>query len=142
MIQLDASSIRIIRVKYDYKMRAQQLYERGFISYMRTDSTHLSNDAKSAIKSEIVADFGGPNKYVGWMRERRNEKQTGSSTNNNKPEPQAAHEAIRPAIQNTGRFTKPNDLPPLMVLPETCIDWSIKEQWRLICHHKIQIRLP
>ena len=32
---------------------AQRLYEAGFITYMRTDSVNLSNDAMSSIKQEI-----------------------------------------------------------------------------------------
>jgi DNA topoisomerase IA len=129
----------------DTMRAAQQLYEGGFISYMRTDSTHLSNDAKSAIRSEIVADFGGPNKYIAWMGDRNNKKQTASGSNNNNNN--KSHK--RP----TKRFAQPSKtvvvsrnlvtyLPSLMVLPETYINWSIKEQLRLICHHKFQIRLP
>jgi DNA topoisomerase-1 len=75
---------------------AQQLYEKGFISYMRTDSTHLSLDAQNAIEIEITKEFGGREKYVSTI----------------KPEPQAAHEAIRPAVQEDGQFLKPDDLPP------------------------------
>jgi DNA topoisomerase-1 len=36
---------------------AQRLYEAGYITYMRTDSTNLSNDAVSACRSLIQKDF-------------------------------------------------------------------------------------
>ena len=62
---------------------AQQLYESGHITYMRTDSVNLSDDALSAVKAEIESAYG--NKYV----EIRKYKNKNSSA-------QEAHEAIRP----------------------------------------------
>ncbi|WP_334126970.1 type I DNA topoisomerase [Empedobacter brevis] len=62
---------------------AQQLYESGHITYMRTDSVNLSDDALAAVKSEIESAYG--NKYV----EIRKYKNKNSSA-------QEAHEAIRP----------------------------------------------
>lgn len=62
---------------------AQQLYEQGHITYMRTDSVNLSDDALTAIKSTVESEFG--NKYV----EVRKYKNKNSSA-------QEAHEAIRP----------------------------------------------
>ncbi|MGB6084555.1 type I DNA topoisomerase [Moheibacter sp.] len=62
---------------------AQQLYESGLITYMRTDSVNLSQEAiqaaESAIKSEFGAKYSSPKNY----------------TNKNKSA-QEAHEAIRP----------------------------------------------
>lgn len=62
---------------------AQKLYESGNITYMRTDSVNLSDQAIAGAKSEIVssygADFANPKKYKN--------KSTGA---------QEAHEAIRP----------------------------------------------
>jgi DNA topoisomerase-1 len=64
---------------------AQSLYEAGYITYMRTDSTNLSSDALSMVRSYIKDAFGpkylpeSPNSY--------------SSSNKNAQE---AHEAIRP----------------------------------------------
>ena len=37
---------------------AQRLYEAGKITYMRTDSTNISDDAKNQIKNFVVEKFG------------------------------------------------------------------------------------
>ena len=62
---------------------AQRLYEAGFITYMRTDSVNLSNDARQAAELEIKNTYGSqyskPRNYKG--------KSKGA---------QEAHEAIRP----------------------------------------------
>jgi DNA topoisomerase-1 len=62
---------------------AQRLYEAGHITYMRTDSVNLSNDAKQAAEEEISNSFGKeystPRNFKG--------KSKGA---------QEAHEAIRP----------------------------------------------
>ena len=39
-------------------MLAQQLYEAGYISYMRTDSVNLSQDSLSTAKSFIDSNYG------------------------------------------------------------------------------------
>ena len=44
-------------------MLAQQLYEAGYISYMRTDSVNLSQDSLSTAKSFIDSSFG---KIILW----------------------------------------------------------------------------
>jgi len=62
---------------------AQKLYESGFISYMRTDSVNLSNEAIEGAKNEITRSFGG--NYL----EVRHYKTKSKSA-------QEAHEAIRP----------------------------------------------
>ena len=64
-------------------MVAQKLYEAGFITYMRTDSTRLSDDAKKMAKSYIVSNYGA--KY--YLNREFKAKQTA----------QDAHEAIRPS---------------------------------------------
>ncbi len=86
---------------------AQQLYENGYISYMRTDSNHLSEDAKEAIKAEIVQNYGGKENFQQIPNNRSSRKK-----NKDLPDAQAAHEAIRPAIQTNGCFAKPGTLPP------------------------------
>ncbi|MFA3760983.1 MULTISPECIES: type I DNA topoisomerase [unclassified Yersinia (in: enterobacteria)] len=66
-------------------MMAQRLYEAGHITYMRTDSTNLSQDALTMVRDYIGDNFGdkylpsAPNQY--------------SSKENS----QEAHEAIRPS---------------------------------------------
>ena len=65
---------------------AQGLYERGFITYMRTDSTTLSQTALDAARSQ-ARELYGP-EYVSEVP-RRFEKKSKNA--------QEAHEAIRPA---------------------------------------------
>jgi DNA topoisomerase-1 len=62
---------------------AQRLYEAGLITYMRTDSVNLSEEAKKGAESQIISaygvEFSNPKNYKG--------KSKGA---------QEAHEAIRP----------------------------------------------
>lgn len=62
---------------------AQSLYEQGFITYMRTDSTNLSELAIQSIGAEIVKQYGPR-----YHQERRYKTKNDSA--------QEAHEAIRP----------------------------------------------
>ena len=62
---------------------AQRLYEAGLITYMRTDSLNLSNEAKQAINQKISKTFG--ESYL----QARNFKTKNKGA-------QEAHEAIRP----------------------------------------------
>src|SRR5690606_29815595 len=39
-------------------MMAQRLYEAGYITYMRTDSTNLSNDAVESCRAYILEEYG------------------------------------------------------------------------------------
>ncbi len=66
---------------------AQGLYERGFITYMRTDSVTLSSEAIEEVRSFIQKDFGAD--FV----------PASPRTHANKVKnAQEAHEAIRPAL--------------------------------------------
>lgn len=70
----------------DRTMRAAQgLYEGGYITYMRTDSTNLSTEALSMVRDFITAEFGKR-----YLPEKAN---VFSSSNKSAQE---AHEAIRP----------------------------------------------
>ncbi|MCB9174702.1 MAG: type I DNA topoisomerase [Flavobacteriales bacterium] len=66
---------------------AQKLYESGKITYMRTDSVNLSNEAIGAAKKEIVSAFGEEYSQV----RKFTTKSKGA---------QEAHEAIRPTYMN------------------------------------------
>ena len=76
--KLRMSSSQVMRV-------AQGLYERGYISYMRTDAVTLSDDAMQAVRSQIASDYGAqflspqPKQYTSKVKNA-----------------QEAHEAIRP----------------------------------------------
>ncbi|HTZ08520.1 MAG TPA: type I DNA topoisomerase [Acidimicrobiales bacterium] len=65
---------------------AQRLYEQGWITYMRTDSTTLSDEALAAARSQAAALYG-PEFVPG--NPRRYERKVKNA--------QEAHEAIRPA---------------------------------------------
>ena len=84
---------------------AQQLYEgielgkeghQGLITYMRTDSTRVSDEARVKVKDYIAKEFGQP--YVGQGR-------TGKA----RATTQDAHEAIRPTdVTLTPQMVKPH----------------------------------
>ncbi|MDQ7039500.1 MAG: type I DNA topoisomerase [Rhodothermus sp.] len=65
---------------------AQRLYEQGYITYMRTDSTHLSQEAIEASRRTIVERYGP--EYLS-PQPRQYQRQVRNA--------QEAHEAIRPA---------------------------------------------
>ena len=65
---------------------AQGLYERGYITYMRTDSTNLSSEALQAARSAITARYG--DEYL---------PDAPRTTTKRGRNVQEAHEAIRPA---------------------------------------------
>ncbi len=84
-----AAAIRLgYSVKRTMKL-AQDLYEAGHISYMRTDSTNLSVDALNMTRTQITNEFG--EKYLPAKP-----KFYGSREN-----AQNAHEAIRPTQMDT-----------------------------------------
>lgn len=65
---------------------AQGLYERGLITYMRTDSTNLSDEAVNAIRATVESKYG--HEYLSAGVRQFTKKVKGA---------QEAHEAIRPA---------------------------------------------
>jgi DNA topoisomerase-1 len=84
-LQIEAS--RKLRFDPERTMRAaQRLYEQGWITYMRTDSTTLSDEAINAARSMAASMFGDD--YVAEVPRRYDRKVKNA---------QEAHEAIRPA---------------------------------------------
>ena len=84
-LQQEAS--RKLRMNPRETMRvAQGLYENGFITYMRTDSTVLSGQAVAAARSQVAELYGA--EYVPERPRVYSSKSKGA---------QEAHEAIRPA---------------------------------------------
>lgn len=67
---------------------AQGLYERGFITYMRTDSISLSDEAVGEIRSYVKKDYGEKFLFASGPRKFTNKVKNA----------QEAHEAIRPAL--------------------------------------------
>jgi DNA topoisomerase-1 len=66
---------------------AQGLYERGFITYMRTDSTNLSETAINAARDQARSLYGDDHVFPGPKRDYTRKVKNA----------QEAHEAIRPA---------------------------------------------
>jgi DNA topoisomerase-1 len=84
-LQQEAS--RKLRMTAQTAMRiAQRLYENGYITYMRTDSTTLSSAAIAAAREQVTQLYGADHvndKPRSWVKKVKNA--------------QEAHEAIRPA---------------------------------------------
>ncbi len=83
--KLRLSSSQVMRV-------AQSLYERGFITYMRTDDVILSEEAMAATRAAITTEYGA--QYLNAAPKQYKKKTQG----------QDAHEAIRP----TTPYRSPN----------------------------------
>ena len=94
-LQQEAS--RKLRLSSQQTMRvAQRLYENGFITYMRTDSTTLSESALTAARAQAVELYGADAIPAEPRRYERRVKNA-----------QEAHEAIRPAGD---RFQTPDEV--------------------------------
>ncbi len=94
-LQQEAS--RKLRYSAQTTMRlAQRLYENGYITYMRTDSTTLSESALTAAREQVASLFGAD--YVP-PQPRRYERKVKNA--------QEAHEAIRPSGDH---FRTPQDV--------------------------------
>jgi DNA topoisomerase I len=94
-LQQEAS--RKLRFSAQTTMRvAQRLYERGYITYMRTDSTTLSESALTAARTQARELYGS--EYVPEAARRYDRKVKNA---------QEAHEAIRPAGE---RFRVPAEV--------------------------------
>ena len=75
---------------------AQKLYEAGLITYMRTDSVTISNEAKESIINKIKSKFG--DKFV-YSRDFQNKNKSA----------QEAHEAVRPTKIDVEEITSDFD---------------------------------
>ncbi|MEO1523046.1 MAG: type I DNA topoisomerase [Cyanobacteria bacterium J06633_2] len=86
---LQQEANRKLRLSARDTMRvAQSLYENGYITYMRTDSVHLSQQAIAAARSCVESKYGTD--YLSTKPRQYSTKSKGA---------QEAHEAIRPAGQ-------------------------------------------
>ncbi len=75
---------------------AQRLYEQGHITYMRTDSTNLSETAVTALATEIEANYGKE-----YLEIRKYKSKSANA--------QEAHEAIRPTFVEKKNATGDRD---------------------------------
>ena len=88
-LQQSASTRMGFSVKKTMTM-AQRLYEAGYITYMRTDSTNLSTEAVAAARELIGSTYGDA-----YLPE-------APKSYSSKEDAQEAHEAIRPSNVATG----------------------------------------
>lgn len=84
-LQIDANRKLGFSSKYTMQV-AQKLYEKGFITYMRTDSVTLSEQALQGAKQKII-ELYGESYWAGYYRTYKSKSKNA----------QEAHEAIRPA---------------------------------------------
>lgn len=82
---------------------AQRLYEEGYITYMRTDSLNLSNEAMNSIQTEITNNFGSK-----YSKPRVYKSKAKGA--------QEAHEAIRPTNISVSDIHENRDLDRLYQL--------------------------
>eukprot|EP00977_Amphora_coffeiformis_P018720 scaffold6655_cov169-Amphora_coffeaeformis.AAC.37 len=123
-LQQDAN--RRLGLGVDQCMRtAQQLYENGLISYMRTDATYISEDAEASLQQAVVGSYGLD------MYESRKSSASSKHKKDSKFA-QEAHEAIRPAIQSNGEFLNPDSL----TLPQVA-----KELYQMIYRRTLASRM-
>ena len=93
---LQQEANRKLRLSARETMRcAQGLYERGFITYMRTDSVHLSQQAITAARDSVLSKYGA--KFLSKTPRQFSSKAVNA---------QEAHEAIRPAGE---KFKTPSE---------------------------------
>ncbi len=92
-LQQDGNKIINFSGKKTMKV-AQDLYEAGYISYMRTDSIRISTEANDSCRA-LIKDRYGANQLSTYVREYQNKNKA-----------QDAHEAIRP----TDSFNTPENL--------------------------------
>ena len=93
---------RRLRLSASQVMRlAQGLYERGFITYMRTDNVALSDEALQATRATIASEYG--QQYLSPQPKRYTSKSKNA---------QEAHEAIRPTTPYRAPQTVQRELNP------------------------------
>lgn len=113
---------------------AQRLYEQGFITYMRTDSINLSQDAIQSIKQLVTERYG--NEYVGF----------GARTDKAQAGAQEAHEAIRPSLsftlpQKTGLTGAEYDLYELIWMRTIASQMKDSEQEQIVAKITVDAHL-
>lgn len=107
---------------------AQNLYEKGFISYHRTDATYLSNLSLDQAKKYIEKNFGS-----GYWQENKRTKTKVKGA-------QEAHEAIRPTnISNTPEKLKSKLTAPALRLYQLIWQRTLASQMKPAIIHTITI---
>ena len=109
---------------------AQDLYEKGMITYMRTDSTTISGEAISKIKNYIQHTFGVDQFYE------RTTSQTKKTVN-----AQEAHEAIRPTVFNKNNAVNEKLSNDEKKLYQLIFDRTIASKMKPAIYEEIQLHI-
>ncbi len=126
-LQQEASKNKNFKWKSKKTMQvAQKLYEKGFITYMRTDSTNLSKEALSMVREVIKKDFS-----TEYLPEKSHSYKSGNKTS------QEAHEAIRPTKFSNEDFSDLNN--EEMMLYELIKKRAIASQMKPAIYAKTEI---
>ena len=104
---------------------AQRLYEAGHITYMRTDSIEISEEARVAATAWVTEQFG--EEYVAEPLKPKVKVKAKAKTDTQEVKPQEAHEAIRPT------HLEMRELPPTE-------DWNAQDRkiYSLIWNRTVQ----
>jgi len=99
---------------------AQKLYDKGFITYMRTDSVSLSNMALGMVKKEVINRFGEEN----YKFRKYQTKSKGA---------QEAHECIRPTyMKNSSLEIDEDEVKDDMIVENHNLDDNCIKLYKLI----------
>ena len=105
-LQQEASALHKINPKITMKI-AQELYEAGHITYMRTDHAIMCDEAIKAAHDEVIKLYG--EEYISKVKMEEKPKAKPKSKANEKEKPmnsQEAHEAIRPTHFDLAQLTE------------------------------------
>ena len=134
-LQQEASATMSLAPKRTMQI-AQRLYEAGHITYMRTDSVSLSEEARLAAESWVKEAFG--EEYVASAKAAKAKKKETNAQEAHEPHKQVRSANGPPAAQEAHEAIRPTHV-ELVELPAT-EDWSAVDRrlYKLIWNRAVQ----